>query len=252
MQNFFRPVTLIVAITCCLYLNTFSQVDRSTWQISGNAGYVVYQGDLTPNSVSGYKSISYFFGIGGTKIIDPYISVKLNVSYGKLKADESRYSSFHKDRAFSFSTSITEITPLFSWNILGNNYLELEQDFSPYVFAGAGVALMKVKRDFTKINRTVFNANHWVSQGLAVDSATKIPSTAFVIPIGAGTEYYINDDFSISADLTYRFCFSDYLDGFSKSGNKGRHDSYHTLTIGLVHTLFSGRAGGVTSPRSIF
>jgi len=252
MNKFLKSITLIAGIVCCTSIKSFSQIDQSSWQIGAYGGYSVYQGDLTPGALSGYKSISYYAGISGTRILNSRFTVKLNVAHGNIKSDEAKFSSFHKDRAFSFSTNFTEITPVFSWNIFDDAYQEQDQLFSPYVFAGAGVTLFDVKRNFSHMNLTIFNPNHWVNKGLKVDSAIVLPKSAFVIPIGAGTLYYLNDDFSLSAEFTYRFVFSDYLDGFSKSGNTKRKDTYHTLSIGIVHTLFSGSAGGISNPRAIF
>jgi long-subunit fatty acid transport protein len=62
-----------------------------------------------------------------------------------------------------------------------------------------------------------------------------------VIPLGAGIRYTLNARWSLNAELDYRFSFSDYIDGFSKSANPNAMDAYYSLSAGLnYHFLNKG------------
>jgi outer membrane receptor protein involved in Fe transport len=56
-----------------------------------------------------------------------------------------------------------------------------------------------------------------------------------VLPMGIGIRYPISSRISINAETSYRFTFTDYLDGFSKAANDSRRDSYLSHTVGLIY-----------------
>jgi hypothetical protein len=109
--------------------------------------------------------------------------------------------------------------------------------FSPYLFAGGGFAFLNIKRDWSKMDPTVFGDNTDVQSGLVIDAAKTLPRMIPVIPVGAGVRYTLNDRFSLTAETSYRFSNTDYLDGFSKSANAGRNDHYLSHSIGIIYSF---------------
>lgn len=120
------------------------------------------------------------------------------------------------------------------WSVTRSNYSD--KKFSPYLFAGAGLSFLKIKRDWSAINTTYFGGEtSEVLAGLAVDTAQSLPRMIPVIPVGAGVKYFFKPNWAINAETAYRITATDYLDGFSKAANPGKKDNYLNYSIGLIY-----------------
>lgn len=226
---------------CISCSSAYSQLNLSKWQVGVNAGIFIYQGDLTPSPLGSYRTLSPGFGLYVSRILSPSFILRTNFARGSLKGFDGAYASpwWRKERNFKFSTPVTEISELLVWNILRNNSNEEGYRFSPYVYGGAGVSILKVKRDYSGMNPAVFAENNQVMEGLATDMAKPTPPVSLVLPVGLGVEYYLSPKFALTAETAFRFTFTDYLDGFSQSANPKRKDYYHSHTIGLVYKFGS-------------
>lgn len=155
-------------------------------------------------------------------------------------ANDADYSeNWRQQRNFSFSTPVTEITLLGMFHPYG-----VEQDFkrlTPYVFAGAGISILNVKRDFSKIDRAAFDDKAPVITGLAQDSLNTPSKIMPVIPMGFGLHYSLSPKVGLKAEGTYRYTSSDYLDGFKYAGNPDKKDSYYGISLGLSFLLGKDR-----------
>jgi hypothetical protein len=200
-----------------------------------SGGVFVYQGDLTPQTAGSYKTLTPQVALRVYRILTPSFSARLNITGGKLRGDEGVYNNpeFRKQRNFNFSTPVVEISLQGVWYILGFS----NPRFSPYVFAGGGVALVNIKRDYSKLNTEIFGPGSEVQNGLAVDAAQKLPNAIPVVPVGAGLRYYFNDRFSFIGETGYRLSFTDYLDGFSKAANPKLNDHYSDHSVGVVYSF---------------
>ena len=198
----------------------------------------VYQGDLTPEAAGAFKSPGFAFNLFYNRILSRSFSLRTNLAHGKLMADDASYDSpeWRQHRAFRFGTRVTEISELLVWNILGNNYGE-RKILSPYIFGGVGLSALRINRDFSRVNYDYFSLDHTFLQGLAEDSAHNLPGTIAVIPVGAGLRYPITNKLSVMAEASYRFTFTDYIDGFSKASNPDKNDYYTNISVGLIYTF---------------
>ena len=115
-----------------------------------------------------------------------------------------------------------------------NNY---RHGFSPYLFAGAGLSFVKITKDYSKMNTSIFSAESDVQAGLNEDNARSLPRVLPVIPAGAGIRYSLSEKFAVFAETAYRFMFTDYLDGFSQSVNPKQNDHHHTTSLGLIYSF---------------
>ena len=227
---------LCISCTCA-----YGQLNLSKWQVGVNAGIFIYQGDLTPSPLGSYRTLSPGFGLYVSRILSPSFILRTNFARGSVKGADGAYASpwWRKERNFKFSSPVTEISELLVWNIFRNNSNEEGRRFSPYLYGGAGVSILKVGRDYSGMNMTVFAENNEVMAGLASDMSRKPPSVIPVMPVGAGVEYYLTPKLSLTAETAFRVTFTDYLDGFSQAANPKRKDYYHSHTIGLVYKFGS-------------
>lgn len=240
-------VCKLILVTVCIVAHTVAvaQFSTSNYEVGVVAGALVYQGDLSRSFAGDYKSIRPNIGLYVSKTLDPYFSIRANLLIGKVAADETKYQSpaWKQFRSFKFSTSITELSSTFVFNVLGDNNNENTSRLSPYVFAGAGVGFVRVKRDWSELNRTYYDLKSAVQLGLAIDTVRATPKVIGILPIGLGLHYALGPQFSLNAEATYRFTSTDYLDGFKYSGNPRNKDNYYGVTLGLSYRL-----GGYNCP----
>ena len=212
-----------------------------------NGGIYIYQGDLTPQTIGSFKTLQPGFSFFAKKPINHFLAARVHVSFARLKGDDSRYSKpeYRQQRNFYFTTPVKEFSAQLVWNILGRNYED--RGIMPYLFSGAGVSLVRVKKDYSRMDPTVFGESSDVTNGLAIDNARGTPRVLISVPVGVGAEYPLSPRFSVNIETSYRFIFTDYLDGFSQSANPKLKDHYHSTSAGLIYK-FGNKEKGIGCP----
>ncbi|HMK02827.1 MAG TPA: DUF6089 family protein [Ferruginibacter sp.] len=203
--------------------------------IGGNAGAYIYQGDLTPEPLGSFRTVQPGFSLFAKKPINHFLAVRLHMSFARLKGDDSRYSKpeYRQQRNFYFTTPVKEFSGQLVWNIRGRNYDDY--GIQPYIFSGAGVSFVSIRKDYGRMDPGVFGESSEVLAGLAADNAAGTARTLLSVPVGVGAEYPLSQRFSVNIETAYRFVFTDYLDGFSKSANPKLNDHYHSTSAGLIY-----------------
>ena len=230
-----------------LFTNAASAQFYKDMSVGLNAGAYIYQGDLTPQRFGSLKTPSIGVEIEIKKRVNYFLSARLNIAFAKLKGDESKYSTpdWRQQRNFSFTTPLKEFTALLQWNILGRNFDE--RGFMPYIFSGAGFSFIKVVPNYSNMNASFFGEGSDVANGLVQDIAYGTPRNTFTVPVGVGVEKYLSDRFSLNLETSYRFVFTDYLDGFSQAANPKRADHYHSTSLGIIYK-FGKKDKGIGCP----
>ena len=243
-----KAITTAIVLVSFLFIAQKSNAQfYKDMSVGVNAGMYIYQGDLTPQNFGSFKTIQPGFSFFAKKPINHFLAARVHISFAKLKGDDSRYSKpeYRQQRNFNFTTPVKEFSAQLVWNILGKNYED--SGIMPYLFSGAGVSLVKVKKDYSRMDPTVFGESSDVLNGLAVDNATGTPRALFSVPVGIGAEYPLSPRFSVNIETSYRFIFTDYLDGFSQSANPKLNDHYHSTSAGLIYK-FGNKEKGIGCP----
>ncbi|MBL7733189.1 MAG: hypothetical protein JNM88_18625 [Chitinophagaceae bacterium] len=236
-----------VVITTGFFATVSAQQSNPKYEFGFNLGFLVYQGDLTPNRFGSFKTQKFSFGLQAGRLLSPSFSVRAVLFRGKLAGDEGLYDNpeYRKLRAFSFTTPVTELSVQFAWNVLGRNYAE--KGFSPYVFAGGGLSFLKIRPDASRISTTYFDPEtSEVWAGLAADTAHALPKVLPVIPVGVGVKYFFSQRLGINAETSYRLSYTDYLDGFSQAVNPDKNDHYLNYSVGVL--LRTGKKNTLACP----
>jgi Domain of unknown function (DUF6089) len=234
-------------------LFTFSNVVVKAQFVAGKneigltIGANIYQGDLSPKAIGSVKTARPTLGIHYNRILTNYWSFRANLNIGSLHGDDARFTSpeYMQYRNFNFSNRLTELSVMGVYNIHGNN--DNFRKFSTYAFAGAGLGFINVKRDYSRLDTSYFTSSTKLVSGLATDSAAKLPRVIPVIPMGLGIKYAILPRISLIAEGTYRYTFSDYLDGFSYAANPKLKDSYYSVSVGAVFNFGKNKMDCPTS-----
>lgn len=191
MNGSFKPMALLLLCFTVEAGTVFSQTNFHKYEFGINAGMMLYQGDLTPWRIASYETQQLTVGIHAAKIINPVLSLRAQLAFGKLKGDDALYNNpeYRQQRNFSFTSPVTELSAQLVWNLTASNYKD--KGFSPYVFAGAGLSRLKVRSDRSGLNTEYFIHNGSdIMDGLAADSAHGAPRTIPVLPVGGGIRYF--------------------------------------------------------------
>lgn len=244
-----KAKTIVLVAVSMLFIAAKSNAQfYKDMSVGLNGGMYMYQGDLTPERFGSSTTIQPGFSVFAKKPINHFLAARVHISIAKLKGDDSRYGkpAFRQQRNFFFTTPVKEFSAQLVWNVLGKNYED--NGIMPYVFSGAGLAVVGIKKDYSRMDTAYFYKNEpEVMAGLAVDNATPLPRTLLSVPVGIGAEYPISNRLSVNIETAYRFIFTDYLDGFSQSANPKRQDHYHSTSVGLIYK-FGNRDKGVGCP----
>ncbi len=229
-----QAAILLITIISLDIFEANAQTDAIKYELGAGLSSLIYQGDLTPSRLGSYRTMKLGVNIYGSRILNRSFMVRINLAIGGLKGDEAKYNNpeYRKQRNFNFRTPVVEIAPLLVWNPLGKNFTE--KGFSPYLFGGAGFSFLKIKRDWSNFNAAYFGDGSDIPERIAVDAAQSTPRVLPVIPVGAGIRYDLSSTIAVNAETSYRFTFTDYLDGFSQAANPARNDHYQAITVGAV------------------
>jgi len=240
MPSIFQIVFLIVIIFVFDKTEVQAQYQTSRYEFGVNVGTLVYQGDLTPGYAGEAKSLKPSLGMSVRRLLTRHLALSANLLVGKLAADESKYTDpqWRKDRSFNFTTRLTELSALAVWNF--NKIREYYQPrFMPYVFAGAGLTLLHIRKDWSKVNTGVYGEVSQVQTGLAIDTLQSPHKVIAILPFGIGLKYRFTPQLFFNAAITYRLTTSDYIDGFKYAGNAAKRDSYYGISGGILYTFGS-------------
>jgi hypothetical protein len=209
-------------------------------ELGAGIGTFVYQGDLTPERMGSYKTMKPAVNIYFNKVLNTMFLLRTNLAIGGLKADDGKYSTpeYRKQRNFSFKTPVIELSEIVEADIFKNNQSKLP-GLSPYVFIGAGFTLLNIKRDYSGFNGEYFASEQTTLDGLMDDEQVSPPHILPVLPLGIGIRYALTKNILISIETSYRYAFTDYLDGFSKAANASKYDSYQSNTIGITYRFLT-------------
>ncbi len=225
--------------------NVNAQYEDDGWEAGIGVATMIYQGDLA-GTFGSYKRLKPAINLYGGKMLGDYFSVRVSYTAGKISADDADYASptWRRERNLHFSTSINELTAKIVFKPYGSTSFTPNSNFYPYVFAGAGVAFVRVKRDWSGITDALLQQEKTATD-LVADTMYHLPGIIQAIPVGAGMGYRLSPAVSLFGELTYHLAITDYLDGFSHLGNTSKKDNYYMLQMG-VHCNFSLKKNGFT------
>lgn len=188
-------------------------------EIGVGAGMVSYEGDFNGSIV---KNMQPSASLILRRIFNPYMGVKLDVMYGKLKgssADVKTYYPGYDDNPIEFSNTLLDAGLTFEYNFwpygTGREYRGAKR-LTPFVFLGIGATCV------TGGGENAFTAN---------------------VPIGLGVKYKIGKRLNLGLEWAMHFSLSDKLDGvedpygIESSGVFKNTDCYSALKLTLTYSF---------------
>lgn len=223
MRSLFITATFFLSVTGTQAQNANPKLDlpsdkkeknafKPMLDFTGSLGAAHYYGDLTEDAKI-LNQPSFDISTGIAYYFSPKFSVKGNLSYLQVKANDSKNSrSDLKARNLNFKTNIFEFNTTLEYdfiNITGGNH-----KFAPYIFSGAGLFHFSPTTVDRKGNKQKLSKLGTEGQGLA-GFAAPYKTTALAIPVGGGVKINVAPDISLALEFNYRFLFTDYLDDVS-------------------------------------
>ncbi len=240
--------TSAIVLLSLFFINKSSAQFYKDMSVGLNGGIYVYQGDLTPERFGSSTTIQPGFSIFAKKPINHFLAARVHISIARLKGDDSRYGKpeYRQHRNFYFSTPVKEFSAQLVWNIFGKNYED--KGIMPYIFSGVGVTHVSIKKDYSRLDTVYYNKiSSPIYDNLDIDNAMGTPDVLLSVPVGIGAELPISNRLSINVETSYRFIFTDYLDGFSQAAGPKYKDHYHSTSAGIIYK-FGNKDKGVACP----
>lgn len=205
-----------------------------------------YYGDLAPNPGMLSTDLSFTrpaVGFSLSQRLGPRYSITAGLMYGTLKgsdftsADANDQNSGHYRhlRNLSFRNRIKELSVVATFDLFENQATYLSRvDWTPYAFAGAAVFHHNPQAiaPATDLNgQPLAEAGQWVNLrdlGTEGQYADLLETDAnygikpykliqFSIPMGVGVRFKVHDVIDFSAELGFRYLFTDYIDDVSRN-----------------------------------
>jgi hypothetical protein len=195
------------------------------WVATGGIGYARSLGDLS-NPGSYFDTRLNIEG-GIQYRVSDRVNVRANLLLFQLSGDDQEIDpEFNtRSRGLSFFSNNIELSATTSISLFPHSArFRQRKTFNPYVFAGVGALYFDPRAEIPGIAYIpgeaapvpLANGGKTVSLN---QYQTERPNTysnfAFVIPVGVGVKVKISDFLDISAEISNRITFTDYLDDVS-------------------------------------
>ena len=187
--------------------DTFAQ----KWEMGVSGGFSNYLGDLAPDvKISeSHPYFNYFI----KKNLNPFFAAGISLSQAHISGSDKNFNYLAK-RNLDFETNIFEASGLLEFNFFPFAFGLNPANFTPYVFTGICVFRFE---PYTDYNGSKTLLKKYDTEGRMASDVNKRNYSLwqFSVPIGGGLKYKISDRFNVGINLSYRYCFTDYLDDVS-------------------------------------
>ena len=193
--------------------------DMYKMEIGAGVGLVTYEGDYNGNIL---KNMQPSASIVLRRVFNPYMGLKLNLLYGKLKGSSKDLKTYYPDNqteVYNFSNPMLDLSLTYEYNFwpygTGRDYRGAQR-LTPFIFLGIGATYAKTDQ------KSVFTGN---------------------FPLGVGVKYKIGKRLNLGLEWAMHFSLSDDLDGvkdpykIKSSGLFKNTDCYSALQLTLTYSF---------------
>ena len=190
-------------------------------EVGAAVGLMGYHGDFNGSLT---KDLQPMGSLVVRYIFNPYMGLKANVSYGKLKgssADVKTWYPGYPETPYSFSNKLVDLDVVYEYNFwpygTGRDYRGAKR-LTPYLLLGLGGTFVKTDQ------KNVFTAN---------------------LPIGVGVKYKVGARVNVGLEWAMHFSLNDELDGvkdpygIKSSGLFKNTDCYSTLQLSVTYSFMA-------------
>jgi len=233
-----------------LIVSFFCQAQRS--EVGTMIGTSFYLGDL--NSFP-FRDAKFAGGLIYRYNFSPRIALKANILFGKIASSDEKnhslrrlkddkgeylidgngnyqYAWDYRERGFSFSSPISEISAQLELNFFNVYNVGHKNQISPYLFGGAAVFSFNPQATY---NGVVYDLQPIGTEGQGREGmAKKYKLTGFAIPFGIGFKANIGSIVCVGAEWGLRFTLTNYLDDVGGLYYEFSPDDMSSNTLDIV------------------
>lgn len=189
-------IIILIILICGSDNFSFSQKRERSTEFGGFGGVSYYFGDLNSPATGQFRFVHPSFGALLRRNHNTRFAFKTTLTYGKISGSDSKagISSFEKNRNLSFSSMIIELSQQMEFMFYEFKVMDLNQYYSPYVFAGFSVFYFNPK-----------------PKGAEKSYSPVAPA----FPFGAGMKFKFSHRYLMGVEWSFRKTFTDYLDDVS-------------------------------------
>ena len=189
-------------------------------EVGAAVGLMGYHGDFNGSLT---KDLQPMGSLVARYIFSPYMGLKANVSYGKLKGSSADVKTWYPEyrTPYSFSNKLVDLDVVYEYNFwpygTGRDYRGAKR-LTPYLLLGLGGTFVKTEQ------KNVFTAN---------------------LPIGVGVKYKVGARVNVGLEWAMHFSLNDELDGvkdpygIKSSGLFKNTDCYSTLQLSVTYSFMA-------------
>ena len=190
-------------------------------EVGAAVGLMGYHGDFNGSLT---KDLQPMGSLVARYIFNPYMGLKANVSYGKLKGSSADVKTWYpefSETPYSFSNKLVDLDVVYEYNFwpygTGRDYRGAKR-LTPYLLLGLGGTFVKTDQ------KNVFTAN---------------------LPIGVGIKYKVGARVNVGLEWAMHFSLNDELDGvkdpygIKSSGLFKNTDCYSTLQLSVTYSFMA-------------
>lgn len=224
------------------------------YEATAGLGTSQFYGDIGGYSLGenawGLKDITFLqtrFNVNGSfrYFFTDAIAAKISFAYVMLHATDERGSN--PDRGYEATTSLYEPA------LIGEYYFVRNRERNSFLFQTyRGISRNRV-RDFfrsidvyalTGVGGAWYNVrgNDALEEKWSLDPTLESSGFTAVIPLGVGAKLAFDPNILFGLELTGRYAFSDFLDGYTSSFSE-RNDIYHTFSVTFNYRIRTARNG---------
>jgi hypothetical protein len=247
-----RLILLSLVVLMCAPYTTAQLWKMKRYEATAGLGTSQFYGDIGGYTIGenaiGLKDITFrqtMFNVNGAFryfIIDN-ITARLSFTYAMFHATDARGSN--EIRGYESYTN------LFEPSLTGEYYFVRNRERNSFLFQRNRGLKRSRMRDFlnsidgyafTGIGGAGYNV-FWRNVKFATERPDmKTSGFTAVIPLGIGAKVALDPNILIGVELSARYAFSDYLDGYTSQWSD-RNDIYHTFSVTFNYRIRTARSG---------
>ncbi|MBR7014700.1 MAG: outer membrane beta-barrel protein [Prevotella sp.] len=215
-----KSILLIILLACTIRMSA-QQEPEYLMEIGAGVGGMNYLGDFNGSLT---KNIQPSASIVVRSLFNPYMGLRANISYGKMKGSSKDAETYYPEleqTPYTFDNTLVNADITYEYNFwpygTGREYWGAKK-LTPFIFGGIGATYVKADK------KDVFTAN---------------------IPIGLGVKYKVADRVNLGVEWRIHFSLSDELDGmkdpyFIKSKGAFKNtDCYSALQVTITYSFMA-------------
>lgn len=208
------------------------QYKYNKWSVSIHNGLMLSYADIKQYPImpvaSNNSEYKFGFGVDINRQLTTTIGLKAEALFGTLSGSKRDINTYFRSELneFSLQTNIS----------LNNLCCPKKEACRLKVYAMGGFGLVSFRSALRHISDNSFIFGYGYSAG---GGSLSSMTTEWIIPVGLGAKFRIDDDVDLGLESSFRFMKSDKLDAFVLKGSSA--DKYQYTSISITYKFGNGR-----------